>query len=85
MRGKNVLKLNNKQYWKLEMHFSEVFTSSNKVMSKKYGKYPIFKISKISDIFELENIKYITDIYIYYRYISLIYIVPTLHGRQVNE
>jgi len=45
-------------------------------MSKKYGKYPILKISKISDIFELKNIGYISDIY--HRYISPIYVVPTL-------
>jgi len=37
-------------------HFSEVFTSSNKVRLKKYRKYPILKISKISDIFDLKNI-----------------------------
>ena len=47
----------------LSLHFSEVFTSSSKVMLKKYGKYLILKISKISDIFELENIGYISDIY----------------------
>jgi len=63
---KNVLKLNNKQISNIEnlkclfSHFSEVFTSSNKIMLKKYGKYPILKISKISDIFELENIRYIS-------------------------
>jgi len=50
--------------------FNEVFTSNNKVMLKKHGKYPILKISKISDIFELENIGYISDIY--HRYISLV-------------
>jgi len=38
---------------------------------KKYGKYPILKISKIPDIFELD---------IYHRYISPVYIVPTLGG-----
>jgi len=57
-------------------HFSEVFTSSNKVMLKKYGKHPISKISKISDIFKLENVRYISDIC--HRYVSPIYIVPTL-------
>jgi len=44
-------------------HFSDVFTSHNKVMLKKYGKYPILKISKISDIFEFDKYRiYITDI-----------------------
>jgi len=49
----------------LFLHFSEVFTSSNEVMLKKYGKYPILKISKISYIFELLDIYpiYIADIY----------------------
>ena len=56
-------------------HLSEVFTSSNKVMLKKYGKYPILKIPKISDIFKLKNIGYI----------SPIYIVPTLRQTDTTE
>ena len=52
-------------------------------MLKKYGKYPILKISKISYIFELEIMGYISDIY--RRYISPIYIVPTLRvGRNLG-
>ena len=70
-----ILKLNNKQYWKLEMFifsFEWGFYINNKVMLKKYGKYQILKMSKMSNIFELD----ISDIYD--QYISLIYIVPAL-------